>query len=344
MGTPLPEFGPQQRVWMAGAFRHQVWKHTLWAPTDIPKARADWLTLARVIAHYAALSIVLPDDDPVAAAGIEAALGPSHTYHPLQVDDIWVRDTGPIFVAQGEHTLGAVDCNFNGWGRAQPHDRDARLAERLADALEIPRLRTWLTTEGGALEFDGDGTLMTTRSSLLNPNRNARTQAQVETELRRVFGIEKILWLDGSHSTGDVTDGHVDFYARFARTGVVLCHVDEKLEPEVSQAHLDCLSRARDARGRPLQVIPVLAPRKTRRRSEMFCGSYLNFLLLDRAVIAPEFGDRVRDAAARATLEAVFPGRAVEMVSIDNLAVNGGGIHCCTLNQPDAPADLGPKG
>lgn len=260
-----------------------------------------------------------------------------------ELDDIWVRDFGANFVVNGAGELGAVDFNFNGWGNKQRHARDARLAAFAANRYGAAQLRrSALTGEGGGIEVDGHGTGIMTESSWVNANRNPGwSRERVEQELKAMLGLRKIIWLPGIKGR-DITDAHVDFYARFVRPGVVVANLDTdpaSYDHAVTQQHLAILKAATDADGRRLQVhtlSPPLAPRDSRfsRNNPDFAAGYINYFVINGAVIAPEFGDPQADRAALALLTALYPQRKVMQLEIDAIAAGGGGIHCVTNQLP----------
>ncbi len=196
-----------------------------------------------------------------------------------------------------------------------------------------------MVLEGGGIEVDGHGTAIITESCVLNENRNPGvSKAQCERELKRLLGLEKIIWLPGI--TGqDITDGHTDFYARFARPGVVIAGYDpdpKSFDHAVTTRHLDMLRGATDVEGRTLEVVVLEAPSRVRATfaNDDFAAGYINFYVCNGAVIAPEFGDPRTDAAAKRELQRAFPGREVVQINSDGIAAGGGGIHCTTQQEP----------
>jgi len=196
--------------------------------------------------------------------------------------------------------------------------------------------------EGGAIEVDGHGTGIMTESSWVNANRNKGwSKAQVEAELKERLGLSKIIWLPGIASQ-DITDGHVDFYARFVRPGVVIANLDndpDSYDYAVTRQHLEILKRATDAEGRKLQVHVVSPPLHGRRNrfskgNDDFAAGYINYFVLNGAIIAPQFGDGAADEKARGLLTALYPGRDIVQLDIDAIAAGGGGIHCVTHQCP----------
>lgn len=207
------------------------------------------------------------------------------------------------------------------------------LAHKLTDAMVD------LVLEGCGIEVDGHGTAIITESCVLNPNRNpGLTKAGAEQELKRLLGLKKIIWLPGIRGK-DITDGHTDFYARFARPGVVVAGYDadpESFDHAVTQRHLELLKSATDVQGRKLEAVVIEGPSSVRKayETEEFAAGYINFYVCNGAVIAPEFGDRRADQIAREKLQALFPGRDVVQLNIDGIAAGGGGIHCTTQQEP----------
>lgn len=174
---------------------------------------------------------------------------------------------------------------------------------------------------------------------MLNDNRNPGwSKSDVEAELARLLGVRKVVWLPGIAGK-DITDGHTDFYARFARPGVVVAGLDPdpaSFDHEVTLRHRGILESATDAGGRPFQVVVLQAPGRIRPRfeSDDFAAGYINFYVCNGAVIAPQFGDPDTDGAAERELARLFPDRRVVQIDIDAVAAGGGGIHCTTQQEP----------
>ncbi len=328
----MPDEGAaHDATWMSFGVRDEIWTEEL-----AEGARAALIAIAAAIARFEPVRVLVDPDaeHPKEIDGVEFIA------HP--VDDLWMRDTGPTFVTDGADLRG-VDFNFNGWGGRQEHDADATVAAGVCEAADVERVRTDLVLEGGALEVDGEGTAIITESCVLNDNRSPGwTKAEVEAELAATLGIERVIWLPGIRDA-DITDGHTDFYARFAAPGVVVAGRDddpESFDYDVTRRHLDILAEATDARGRALEVHVLPAPQHLRPQwlTDEFAAGYINFYVCNGAVIMPEFGDRAADAHARDTLAKLFPDREVVQLDIDPIAAGGGGIHCATQQQPKASA------
>lgn len=341
----MPDEGdPHQRTWMAFA-----WNETLWDDI-LPVVQQNLADVAATISRFEPVSmLVRPEDKDAAARLLQNA--PNVTLVEGQLDDLWMRDTGPVFV-RNDSAVAGVKFNFNGWGNKQWHPADATVADQVASSAGVELLSTKLVLEGGALEVDGLGTAIITESCVLNDNRNPGwSKQQVEEELSRLLGITKVIWLPGIAGK-DITDGHTDFYARFIGEGRVVAGFEPdttSFDHNVTTTHLGILRNATDAKGNPLNVTVLNAPstvRKDYRDEEDFAAGYINFYMCNAGVIAPQFGDKEADDAALQVLQEAFPDREVVQLNIDGIAAGGGGIHCATqqeiardpANPPAAPS------
>ncbi|KJY34962.1 agmatine deiminase family protein [Streptomyces katrae] len=308
---------------------------------DLPYVREDIARIARAVGAYEAV-VMMARPDQVDAA--QRACGNQVEVIPLAVDDLWARDTVPVFVEEAGRTVG-VDFNFNGWGGKQQHGNDAQVGRTLLQKYGIPRVQAPLVAEGGSFETDGEGTLLVTESSIVNDNRNrGKSRNTIEAELKKTLGVEKVVWLAGVRGQ-DITDAHVDSLVRFTAPGVVLLDRAHPNTPPDSWSRSadqakSVLSRATDARGRRLEVIDLPQPDLDRitGRGDDFVSTYANFYVANDAVFMPRFGDRQADDRARGILREHFPKREVVQVRIDTIASGGGGIHCSTHDQPGKPA------
>ncbi|WP_067719811.1 agmatine deiminase family protein [Nocardia yamanashiensis] len=328
----MPEEGdPHKRTWMAFGPSEPIWGDEL-----LPQVRRDLAGIAVAIARFEPVSMLVRPDEMGLARGLIG--GANVELIATDIDDLWMRDTGPVFV-RGENGWGGVDFNFNGWGGKQKHKRDAKVAAFVDDRAGVRTVHTDLVLEGGGIEVDGQGTAIITESCVLNANRNPGwKKPEVEAELDRLLGIRKVIWLPGIAGQ-DITDGHTDFYARFARPGVVVAGLDnneESYDYDITRTHLEILHNANDAQGRPLEVETLEAPTDLRYANpgDDFAAGYINFYVCNGAVIAPEFGDAAADAAAHDTLARLFPDRQIVQLNIDAIAAGGGGIHCTTQQEP----------
>ncbi len=331
-GGRMPdEAEPHSRTWMAFGANARIWGKRL-----LPVVQQNLADIALAIAKYEPVTMLVNPGDMALA---QQLMGTHVAFVACPLDDFWMRDTGPIFVQTAQGNIACIDFNFNGWGKKQAHARDAKVAAVVAQHANVPRIETSLVLEPGGIEVDGQGTAIITESCVLNANRNpGLATADCEKELTRLLGLKKIIWLPGIKGK-DITDGHTDFYARFARPGVVVAAYDpdpKSFDHAVTKRHLEILRVARDARGQALEVVVLEAPSNVRERyaNADFAAGYVNFYVCNGAVIAPQFGDPVADKAARQTLQRLFPDRAIVQINIDGIASGGGGIHCTTQQQP----------
>lgn len=327
------ENAPHQRTWMAFGASERIWGRRL-----LPEVRHNLATIAKAISRYEPVSMLVRESEydlarQLVGSSVELIVSP--------LDDLWMRDTGPVFVLTESGEKAAIDFNFNGWGQKQESDRDARVAAFVARQAGVEVINTDLVLEGGSIEVDGHGTAIITESCVLNENRNPGvTKAEFEEELMPLLGLEKIIWLPGIKGK-DITDGHTDFYARFARPGVVLAGYDpdpESFDREVTRQHLEILQAATDARGSQLEVMVLQAPSTVREKYETddFAAGYVGFYACNGAIIMQEFGDTRADRAAQQVLQRAFPDREIVQINIDGIAAGGGSIHCATQQEPIA--------
>ncbi|KNY05933.1 agmatine deiminase family protein [Microbacterium sp. GCS4] len=307
---------------------------------DTADVRADIAGIARAIAEFEPVVLLASPDD---VRGARSACGSSVEVLELPVDDLWARDTVPVFVEEGGAVRG-VDLNFNGWGGKQRHGDDGRVARGVLREFEIPRIATDLVGEGGSIETDGRGTLLVTESSLVNDNRNpGRSRDEVEGRLIELLGMRRVIWFDGVYGE-DITDAHIDSLVRFTAPGVVLLDVpgpgapDDVWSRSTAQAR-SVLGAATDADGTRFEVVDLPQPdfSEIRGSGDDFLASYVNFYVGNGAVFLPDFGDRRADDRARGILQDHFPDREMVPLAIDAVASGGGGIHCATHDLPGAP-------
>ncbi|MEU5326643.1 agmatine deiminase family protein [Streptomyces parvus] len=330
------EWDSHARTFMSWPALEPVWGE------DLPYVREDIARIARAIAEYEYVVMMARPDQRKAA---QRACGSQVEVIPLAVDDMWARDTVPVFVEEGGKVVG-VDFNFNGWGEKQEHTNDARVARTLLSKYKIPRVEAPLVAEGGSFETDGEGTLLITESSIVNENRNpGLSRDDIEADLIETLGVEKVVWLKGVRGE-DITDAHVDSLVRFTAPGVVLLDQAFPGTPPDSWSRAadqarEVLSRATDARGRRFEVIDLPQPDLDRITGEGddFVSTYANFYVANDSVFMPKFGDRKADDRARGILQEQFPDRDIVPVVIDTVASGGGGIHCATHDQPGEPVD-----
>lgn len=328
------EWAPHARCWMAWPTRAELWG------THLDGARADYARVASAIARFEPVTMVANAEEAPEAA---RRCGPAVTVVSMPIDDSWLRDSGPTFLVDAAGRRAAAAFTFNAWGEKFPtYAKDAAVGERIAAAANVPACRSRLVAEGGGFLSDGEGTLITAETCVLNPNRNPGwTKAQAEAELCAMLGVRKVIWLPGD-PTDTATDGHVDGYVAFTRPGAVLVEVvADPADPRhgIMAENRRALELAVDARGRSLELAPIAeAPRSVAAgKVEWYCRSYVNFYIANGALIAPAYGI-AEDAAVEDTLRRAFPGRKIVMLPLDDLFRGGGGIHCITQQEPAGAA------
>jgi agmatine deiminase len=242
--------------------------------------------------------------------------------------DIWLRDTGPIVLGSGANRRAHGFC-FNGWGGKYDLEGDQDIGERLARSSDFPFSRANWILEGGAIDGDGSGTIVTTEQCLLNPNRNDLTREQIEERLRVDLGISRVIWL-GSGLLNDHTDGHVDNIARFVATGRVAIPTAGDDDPNAA-AYADAARLIADA-GLDLAVLPSPG-RITDEDGDIIPASYMNFYIGNAAVVVPQYGSP-NDEAAVEVIQALFPDRVAIGLRADHILTGGGSFHCISQQVP----------
>ncbi|MDF2878865.1 MAG: agmatine deiminase [Clostridia bacterium] len=309
-------------------------------PEDYEKVRNGYKELIEAIAEFEPVTVVVNDKEQ---KQVEALFeNPQISCLTIGHNDAWLRDNGPTFLINDQGGLAGVNWIFNAWGgKYAPWDLDDQVASKVLQHFQIRQFDAPLVMEGGSLHVDGEGTLLTTKECLLNPNRNPDlTAEEITNHLKKYVNIEQIIWLNRGLS-GDETDGHVDNIACFAAPGKVLLQVCKDSADEnyhITQENLEILTNARDARGRKLEIIPIPQPPKRVEAGKRLTLSYLNFYFVNGGIILPVFGGDAKetDRMAEEILKGVFPDRRVR--TIDGMAIikEGGNVHCTTQQMPQA--------
>lgn len=332
------EWAPHAATWMVWPHNQPLWESG-WGVT-LAEVQVDFARVANAIARFEPVKMVV---DRSAAFRARELCGANIELIELPVNDSWCRDSGPSFICHPQRGVAGVSWRFNAWGGKSDHDLDEGLARRILNGLGLECFGTPLSNEGGAIHVDGDGTLITTESVLLNPNRNpGMSKAEMEEVFARLLGVKKTIWLPGDpqYVTGDMTDGHVDGVCAFAKPGALLVDAtrdQSSVYAEVARENRRALELATDARGRKFEMLELFeASEAVDTEAEVFCASYTNFYICNGAIIMPAYGIAA-DQVAADTLRMAFPGREVVPVQINNLAHGGGGVHCITQQQPRWP-------
>ena len=331
LGYSMPaEWAAHQGCWMAWPKRLELWQEHLEA------ARQDYARVAQAIARFEPVTMYA---DPADAGDAKTKCGPSIGVVSVPLDDSWLRDSAPTVVMDPAGKRAAAAFTFNAWGnKFASYDKDASLGERIGTIAGFPVYKSELVAEGGGFLSDGEGTVITAETCILNSNRNPGwSKAQAEAELRAMLGAKKIIWMPGD-PYDTATDGHVDGYLSFVKPATVLCEVvADPQDPRyaIMTENRRVLETETDARGRRFKLLPIAeAPRSvTPKGSEDYCRSYVNFYIANGAVIVPAYGI-AEDAGVFRTLSEAFPDREIVPVALKTLFRGGGGIHCITQQQP----------
>ncbi|MEM7191153.1 MAG: agmatine deiminase family protein, partial [Pseudomonadota bacterium] len=304
-------------------------------PNEVMAIRREQAAIANAIARFEPVTMLVNAGDD---EGIEALTHPAITVVEMTHNDIWARDTLPIFGHCGNAV--ATGWNFNTWGGKFGRDpRDETLAVRFADHSGTAFQTAPIISEGGAMESDGMGTLLTTETCLLNANRNpGMSRAEVTEALKEFTSTREVIWLWGSEAD-TVTDGHVDGVARFIRPGLIVVELsDDPEDPEYHDLRENAarLRSARDARGEQVEVVEMLRPRWDRMpdRGDDFAASYVNAYFPNGGIVMSRFGDDQRDRAARDLFQRLEPHREIVQLDTGAIGEGGGGIHCTTMQIP----------
>ncbi len=330
------ESGFHERTWMAFVANDYIWsKH------QISEVKRNLVLIANTIAKYEPVSMLVSHSDYEEARALLGSFGSRPFPIELiefEVDDLWLRDTGPTFVTKSGGEKIAIDFNFNGWGGKQEHNLDKHVAKFIAKQSRAMLKKTDLVLEGGCFEVDGHGTAILTKSCVLNKNRNPHlNQCQVEQELKALLGLKKIIWLEGIKGK-DITDGHTDFYARFTRPGEVIVNRDNcrtSHDYKVTRQNISILQKSTDVTGNKLKLSILDAPEIINEQFGVsdFAAGYIGYYVCNGAVISQKFGDKLADEKAKRILQQSFPERIVEQIAIDGIASGGGSIHCATQQE-----------
>jgi agmatine deiminase len=326
------EWAPHRSIWLGFPSHPELWEDNL------SPAQAEVAALARALAGPGGERVRLLVRGAAAEAQARALLGEASGVEIVRglFGDIWLRDTGPIFVTRGDEVVASA-FRFNGWGEKYLLEDDDTVAEQLAAAAGAPRRDYDVVLEGGAIDTDGFGTILTTAQCLQNPNRNPGWTAEAALDaLGQALGAAKILWL-GDGLVNDHTDGHVDNLARFVAPGVVACPLAFGRDDPNMDVFADAARRLAgmtDARGVPLHVVRIPSPgRIPDADGRAAAASHMNFIIANDAVIMPVYEDRASPLALDA-LRALFPEREVIGLPSRAILTGGGSFHCITQQEP----------
>lgn len=271
-------------------------------------------------------------------AGVDLA---TITFYHHPTDDAWCRDHGPAFLLHPDNAEArklVVDWGYNAWGgKYPPYEQDDVIPTLVAKALNLPVVHPGIVMEGGSVDFNGNGTILTTTACLLNKNRNPQlTQPQIEAYLCDYYGASQILWL-GDGIVGDDTDGHIDDITRFVNEDTVVTVVETNRADEnytILQDNLQLLQQMRLADGRPLNIVELPMPTPVEYEGQRLPASYANFYIANAAVVVPTYRDDVNDQKALDILSACFPDRKVVGIDSTDVIWGLGSWHCLSQQEP----------
>ncbi len=333
------EWAPHRGTWLSWPHRESSWPGNFF---PVP------FVIAEMIRHLAPgeeVHVNVADDAMEAEARsvlAEARVSTANVFfHHFPTNDAWCRDHGPIFVQRGDHDAREqliLDWGYNAWGgKYPPYDLDNEIPRLVAEAYGIARVAPGMILEGGSIEVNGEGILLTTEACLLNRNRNPQlSKAQIEQRLREHLGVRKVLWL-GEGIVGDDTDGHIDDITRFVDARTIVTVLEDDPADENYALLLDNLMRLEamtNEAGESFRIVTLPMPRPVIYEEQRLPASYANFYIGNEVVLLPGY-DAERDEIARATLQALFPTRTVVVIDCTALIWGLGAFHCLTQQWPE---------
>lgn len=333
LGYRFPaEWEPHAATWLSWPHNPKTW------PGKFAPIPAVWAELVRTLARFEPVHVLAGGKDVFAQAKAMVGSVPNVTLHGISTNDCWTRDHGPMFLVGPSNLPKAlVDWEYNAWGgKYPPFDSDNAVPGRIAEMTGRRRFRPRIILEGGSVDGNGRGTILTTARCVLNPNRNqGLTQSDIQRYLADYCAARKVIWL-GGEIAGDDTDGHIDQLVRFVGPSTVVTVLEDDPADEnypSLRANFEQLQRETDQDGRPLDVVPLPMPRPKFFDDARLPASYANFYIANGVVIVPQFDDPA-DREAIAILKQLFPGREVLGLPAIDLVWGLGSYHCITQQEP----------
>jgi agmatine deiminase len=326
------EWEPHAATWLAWPRRRETW------PGAFEPIPGVWAELVRTLVTSEPVHVLAGGDEVMLEARRMVGELPGVALHDIATNDAWTRDHGPTFLAPPAGAQPAlVHWGYNAWGgKYPPFDRDQQVPRLIAEALGCRRYEPGIVLEGGAIDVNGRGSVLTSEQCLLNPNRNpGLLRGEIERHLADYLAARHVIWL-GQGIAGDDTDGHVDELARFVAPRVVVAAVEpDPVDANCAalQDNLRRLNAATDEQGRSLEIVPIPMPRPLFHAQQRLPASYMNFYIANGLVVAPQFGDEA-DGQTLATLARLFPGRRIVGQRARELVLGLGAFHCITQQQP----------
>lgn len=334
-GYTMPaEWAPHAATWMSWPFDEEMWHGHL---TEV---RAEYADFVKTIARFEPVHLLLRDAE--ARASAEQALSGVQdvTFHDIALDDVWMRDNGPIFVTDKKGSIRATNWEFNAWGRKYEWAQDNRVPPLVSQYLNMSRYDIPVVMEGGSLEINGLGVCITTEQCLLSDRRNPEMgKPELEGVLKEHLGFTQVIWLHLGLE-GDHTDGHIDTITRFSDETTILTsmtHDATDINSARMQHNLEILKAARNAKGEAFKLValPLPAARMHLEDGTRLPATYANFYICNGAVIVPQYDD-ANDKAALDVIRSCFPKHEVIGLPSRYIISGGGSFHCLTQQQPKA--------
>ena len=367
LGFHMPaEWRAHEATWLSWPKDPETW------PDRVPQVQDIFLQMMAALAPNEVVNLLVDDEDAedTVRARCNFPGADNIHFHQIRTVDSWIRDYGPNFLvlfdkvsdklqfvgSENEddklkliehkfsgHPLAFNDWGFNAWGnKYEDLKQDDAIPQRLESLLKAPRFEPGIVMEGGSIDVNGAGCVLTTEQCLLNPNRNPQlSKTEIEQHLKNYLGVENVLWL-GEGIVGDDTDGHIDDIARFVASNVIVCAVEEDpadANYELLQDNLRRLESMTDAKGRPFEIVTLPMPgivggtSTDKRNLDRLPASYANFYIANNVVLAPVFG-HANDQQAVEILQGLFTNRRVIPINCEPLVWGMGTIHCVTQQQP----------
>ena len=329
------EWEPHEAIWLAWPYDEITF------PDRVEKAEDVFVKMIKVLEGSERVELIVLDEEMKERAREKLTAGgvgeDAVRFHVTDYADVWLRDTGPIFVRNGSGGKVITKWIFNSWGGKFPELlKDGEIPGKIAQWKDLPLVKAEAIVEGGAIDVNGAGMCLTTEQCLLNENRNpGMTKADVEKFLGDYLGVRKTIWL-GEGLLNDHTDGHIDELARFVSRSTIVCAFEDDEDDEnyaVLRANYEILSAATDLDGKPFNLVKLPMPHVTYDDGEKAPVSYTNFYIGNTVVLAPVFNDG-NDGQALEILAQCFPGRKLVPIDCSDIIYGGGAIHCMTQQEP----------
>jgi agmatine deiminase len=333
------EWEPHEATWLSWPHKEASW------PGAFDNVPGIFVEMAKHLSESELVRINVADEEFAARVRELLVRGgvslDAVRFHLNPTNDAWVRDHGPIYVVRDgdeKRERAIIDWGYNAWGnKYPPYDLDDVVPQRIAAESGEPIFQPGIVLEGGSIDVNGTGTLLTTEACLLNPNRNPHLdKSQIEEYLRVYLGVDHILWL-GDGIVGDDTDGHIDDLTRFVSPRTVVTMIEEDSQDENFEPLRDNLERLKsmkDQDGRPFRIITLPMPAPVHFDGQRLPASYANFYIANRAVLVPTYRC-ANDARATEILQGLFPDRRVVGIDCTEMVWGLGAIHCATQQQPE---------